>query len=127
MSSFAVGSRAMHGLARFVDDVIDGVVDRFLDVIQVCHATIVPIRITCYAEGSLVRLVREPVGGGLSGSSSCFVPSTSTACPRTQLDVGLSSPARLHDHFVSLEAVTPGEYKTGGVDLAIRYGFTPTP
>jgi AraC family transcriptional regulator of adaptative response/methylated-DNA-[protein]-cysteine methyltransferase len=43
------------------------------------------------------------------------------------LDVGLSSPARLHDHFVSIEAVTPGEYKTGGAELAIRYGFAPTP
>jgi AraC family transcriptional regulator of adaptative response/methylated-DNA-[protein]-cysteine methyltransferase len=43
------------------------------------------------------------------------------------LDVGLSSPGRLHDHFVSIEAVTPGEYKTGGVELAIHYGFAPTP
>ncbi|MBI2310895.1 MAG: methylated-DNA--[protein]-cysteine S-methyltransferase [Betaproteobacteria bacterium] len=37
-------------------------------------------------------------------------------------EVGLSSPARLHDHFVSLEAVTPGEYRAGGEGLAIRYG-----
>jgi len=43
------------------------------------------------------------------------------------LDVGLSSPARLHDHFVSIDAVTPGEYKTGGLDLTISYGFAPTP
>ncbi|MEJ6774328.1 MAG: AraC family transcriptional regulator, partial [Porticoccaceae bacterium] len=28
--------------------------------------------------------------------------------------VGLSSSSRLHDHFVQLEAVTPGEYKSGG-------------
>ena len=43
------------------------------------------------------------------------------------LDVGLSSPARLHDHFVSIDAVTPGEYKTGGADISIRYGYAPTP
>ena len=43
------------------------------------------------------------------------------------LDLGLSSPARLHDHFVAIEAMSPGEYKSGGVALAIRYGFVTTP
>jgi len=43
------------------------------------------------------------------------------------LEVGLSSPARLHDHFVSLEAVTPGEYKQRGAGVEIRYGFHPSP
>lgn len=42
-------------------------------------------------------------------------------------EVGLSGPARLHDHFVALEAVTPGEYKTGGADLEIRYGVHESP
>jgi len=41
--------------------------------------------------------------------------------------VGLSSPGRLHDLFVSTEAVSPGEYKTRGSGLLIRYGFHPTP
>ncbi len=45
----------------------------------------------------------------------------------TTYEVGLSSPARLHDHFVSLEAVTPGEYKTRGAGLQIRYGRHPSP
>jgi len=40
---------------------------------------------------------------------------------------GLSGPGRLHDLFVSTEAVTPGEYKQGGAGLEIRYGFHPTP
>jgi AraC family transcriptional regulator, regulatory protein of adaptative response / methylated-DNA-[protein]-cysteine methyltransferase len=40
---------------------------------------------------------------------------------------GLSSPGRLHDLFVQCEAVTPGEYKTKGAGLAIRYGFHHTP
>lgn len=38
-------------------------------------------------------------------------------------DVGLSSPGRLHDLFVNLEAMTPGEFKTGGAGLHIRYGI----
>lgn len=43
------------------------------------------------------------------------------------LDVGLSGPSRLHDLFVSIEAMTPGEYKVKGRDLNINYGFHPTP
>ncbi len=45
----------------------------------------------------------------------------------TTYEVGLTSPARLHDHFVALEAMTPGEYKSGGADLEIRYGFHDSP
>lgn len=41
--------------------------------------------------------------------------------------VGLSSLGRLHDLFVSTEAVTPGEYKSGGAGLTIRYGLHDTP
>lgn len=37
-------------------------------------------------------------------------------------EVGLSSSARLHDHFVSIEAVTPGEFKSKGAGLEIVYG-----
>ncbi len=43
------------------------------------------------------------------------------------LEVGLSGPARLHDHFVALEAVTPGEYKSAGDGLTIRWGVAETP
>jgi len=42
-------------------------------------------------------------------------------------DTGLSSPSRLHDLFCSIEAVTPGEYKSGGDGLDIRHGFYATP
>jgi len=41
--------------------------------------------------------------------------------------VGLSSPGRLHDLLVATEAVTPGEFKSGGVGITIRYGFHETP
>ena len=42
-------------------------------------------------------------------------------------EVGLSSPGRLHDLFVSLEAMSPGEYKSGGAGLRISYGIQLTP
>jgi len=45
----------------------------------------------------------------------------------TTYQVGLSSLGRLHDLFVSTEAVTPGQYKTRGAGLTIRYGLHPTP
>ena len=40
---------------------------------------------------------------------------------------GLSSPGRLHDLFVQCEAVTPGEYRSKGRGLLVRFGFHPTP
>jgi len=43
------------------------------------------------------------------------------------LDAGLSSPGRLHDLYVTFEAITPGEYKQKGVGLEIKYGFHDTP
>ncbi|WP_040696855.1 methylated-DNA--[protein]-cysteine S-methyltransferase [Nodosilinea nodulosa] len=42
-------------------------------------------------------------------------------------DVGLSGPGRLHDLFVTLEAMSPGEFKAGGAGLEIRYGVHSTP
>ncbi len=45
----------------------------------------------------------------------------------TAFEVGLSGPARLHDHFVALEAVTPGEFKSGGEGIEIGYGVHPSP
>lgn len=42
------------------------------------------------------------------------------------MDAGLSSPARLHDHFVTLEAMTPGEYKKHGEGISIKYGLVET-
>jgi AraC family transcriptional regulator of adaptative response/methylated-DNA-[protein]-cysteine methyltransferase len=45
----------------------------------------------------------------------------------TALDAGLSGPGRLHDLFVTWEAMTPGEYKRRGDGLRIHYGFHPTP
>ncbi|MGH6672496.1 MAG: methylated-DNA--[protein]-cysteine S-methyltransferase [Xanthobacteraceae bacterium] len=42
-------------------------------------------------------------------------------------EVGLSGPGRLHDLFVTHEAMSPGEWKSGGEGLAIHFGFHPSP
>jgi len=42
-------------------------------------------------------------------------------------EVGLSGPGRLHDLFVTHEAMSPGEWKTGGEGLIVRYGFHVSP
>ncbi|AVX02812.1 methylated-DNA--[protein]-cysteine S-methyltransferase [Maritalea myrionectae] len=43
------------------------------------------------------------------------------------LELGLSSPARLYDLFVTHEAMPPGLYKAKGEGLEIRFGFHPSP
>jgi AraC family transcriptional regulator of adaptative response/methylated-DNA-[protein]-cysteine methyltransferase len=43
------------------------------------------------------------------------------------LEAGVSGPGRLHDLCVGLEAVSPGELKSGGSGLNIRFGFAATP
>ena len=43
------------------------------------------------------------------------------------MEAGLSGPARLHDLFVTHEAMSPGVYKSGGAGLVVAYGFHPTP
>lgn len=45
----------------------------------------------------------------------------------TAIEVGMSGPSRLHDLFVTHEAMSPGEWKAKGSGLQIRYGFHPSP
>jgi AraC family transcriptional regulator of adaptative response/methylated-DNA-[protein]-cysteine methyltransferase len=45
----------------------------------------------------------------------------------TTHQVGLSSLGRLHDLFVTAEAVTPGQFKTRGEGVTIRYGLHASP
>jgi len=45
----------------------------------------------------------------------------------TSYEVGLSGPGRLHDLFVTHEAMSPGEWKAGGEGLTITYSFHPCP
>lgn len=45
----------------------------------------------------------------------------------TAHETGLSGSARLHDLFINVEAMTPGEFKSGGQRVAINYSFSETP
>lgn len=45
----------------------------------------------------------------------------------TAHDTGLSGTSRLHDLFVSIEAMTPGEFKNGGKGLSIDFDFSHSP
>ena len=43
------------------------------------------------------------------------------------IETGLSGTSRLHDLFMKIEGMTPGEYKNGGEDLLINYSFAESP
>jgi len=42
-------------------------------------------------------------------------------------EVGLSGPGRLHDLFVTIEAMSPGEYRSGGAGQHIGFGIVDSP
>ena len=42
-------------------------------------------------------------------------------------ETGLSGTGRLHDLFIKIEGMTPGEYKNGGEELRIRYDYAESP
>lgn len=42
-------------------------------------------------------------------------------------EAGLSGTGRLHDLFINIESMTPGEYKNGGKALHINYSFAESP
>lgn len=43
------------------------------------------------------------------------------------IETGLSGTGRLHDLFINIEGMTPGEYKNGGENLSIHYSFAESP
>ncbi len=45
----------------------------------------------------------------------------------TAFETGLSGTGRLHDLFINIEGMTPGEYKNGGEHLSINYSFAESP
>ena len=50
-----------------------------------------------------------------------IIKSTQASLFETAIEAGLSGSGRLHDLFVNIEAMTPGEYKNGGESLKIEY------
>lgn len=45
----------------------------------------------------------------------------------TAFETGLSGTGRLHDLFINIEGMSPGEYKNGGENLIINYSFAESP
>lgn len=45
----------------------------------------------------------------------------------TAFETGLSGTGRLHDLFINIEGMTPGEYKNGGENLSINYSYAESP
>ena len=45
----------------------------------------------------------------------------------TAIETGLSGTGRLHDLFIKIEGMTPGEYKNGGENLSINFSFAESP
>lgn len=66
----------------------------------------------------LQAVTLDAAKGLLAGSSSVL---------DVAYETGLSGPGRLHDLFVTHEALSPGEFKRGGEGVAMRHGFHPTP
>lgn len=69
-------------------------------------------------KGFMQALTLDHAKGLLRGSASVL---------DAALDSGLSGPGRLHDLFVTHEAMSPGEWKSRGEGLTLRYGFHPSP
>lgn len=61
-----------------------------------------------------------------SGNAKALLAQSESLLSTTH-EVGLSSLGRLHDLFISTEAMTPGEYKSRGAGISIRYAIHPTP
>jgi AraC family transcriptional regulator of adaptative response/methylated-DNA-[protein]-cysteine methyltransferase len=69
-------------------------------------------------KGFMQALTLDHAKGLLRGSASVL---------DAALDSGLSGPGRLHDLFVTHEAMSPGQWKVGGAGMTMRYGFHACP
>ena len=69
-------------------------------------------------KGFMQALTLDHAKGLLRGSASVL---------DAALDSGLSGPGRLHDLFITHEAMSPGEWKNGGAGMTLRFGFHASP
>ncbi|GGF45965.1 methylated-DNA--[protein]-cysteine S-methyltransferase [Echinicola rosea] len=61
------------------------------------------------------------------GHAKKILSSPSSNILEAAMATGLSGTGRLHDLFVNIEGMTPGEFKNGGENLQISYTFSTTP
>jgi AraC family transcriptional regulator of adaptative response/methylated-DNA-[protein]-cysteine methyltransferase len=87
-----------------------------------------------YSEAHFQRLFRRWAGISpkrflqfLTAEHARQLLSESRSVLDVSYDVGLSGGGRLHDLMLNVAAATPGEIKSGGLGLRIRYGFHDTP
>lgn len=52
---------------------------------------------------------------------------TQVTLSEAAMETGFSGTGRLHDLFVNIEGMTPGEYKNGGENLEINFSFAESP
>lgn len=62
-----------------------------------------------------------------AGYAKRMISETRASLFDTAHEVGLSGTSRLHDLFVTIEGMTPGEYRNGGRSLIINYSYAATP
>jgi len=60
------------------------------------------------------------------GHAKQILQHTGASLADTAYETGLSGTSRLHDLFIKVEGMTPGEYKNGGAALDIKYSFAAT-
>ena len=62
-----------------------------------------------------------------AGHAKALLKDKSATLFDTAYETGLSGTGRLHDLFIKVEGMTPGEYKNGGENLNINYSFAESP
>lgn len=117
----------------------DATVDRvaaLLDRIDASEAVLSPEELaagTDWRPDHLVRVFREHVGTTPTRYQQHLRAEAGRRLLRDRpvldasIELGASSPGRLHDLLVTVEAVTPGEARDGGAGVVARWGVHPTP
>ena len=57
------------------------------------------------------------------GHAKKILAQNNSTVSEAAFESGLSGTGRLHDLFINIEAMTPGEYKNGGENLKIKFSF----
>lgn len=117
------------------DDSI-GQVAELLDAIDAAEASVSPDDLAAsvgWHPDHLVRVFRDHVGVTPTRYQQHLRAEQGRTLLRdlpvldTAIELGASSPSRVHDLLVTVEAVTPGEARQGGAGVVARWGSHPTP